>query len=100
MATVILVLYQSPSTDCITRLITVIPIQQQAPIKMGFPPLFTSLTMLLFSPMADMARTMKNLLRVLMGLKKEADMPALTATVVMMDAPMKKRIKKGKICRN
>ena len=59
--------YQRPRTCCISRLVTVIPIQQQAPKARGAPPVFTSLTISVLRPMAAMARTMKNLLRVLMG---------------------------------
>ena len=43
------------------RLAQVMPAQQQAPMKMGLPPDFTSLTMSVLRPMAAMARMMKNL---------------------------------------
>ena len=67
----------------------VIPTQQQAPMSMGLPPVRMSLTRSVFSPMADMARTMKNLLSSLMGAKTEAGIPAPMAMVVMTEAPMK-----------
>lgn len=54
--------YHSPITRCISRLTAVMPAQQQAPNSRGFPPLFTSLTTLLFSPIAAIAMMMKNLL--------------------------------------
>lgn len=54
--------HQSPMTRCISRLTAVMPAQQQAPSSSGLPPLFTSLTTLLFSPMAAIAMMMKNLL--------------------------------------
>lgn len=43
------------------------PTQQQAPKARGAPPVLMSLTISVFSPMAAMASTMKNLLSVLMG---------------------------------
>ena len=51
-----------PSKCCISRLTPAIPIQQQSPIKIGFPPVFTSLMMLVFRPIAAIAMTIKNLL--------------------------------------
>ena len=83
-----------------TRLTPVIPAQQQAPMKIGFPPVFISFTTLVFSPMAPIAMTMKNLLRVFSGLKIPAGTPRLTAAVVIIEAPTKYRIKKGKIFLN
>ena len=62
------------------------PIQQHRPMKMGFPPDFTSFTRSVFSPMAAMAITMKNLLRVLKGANVELGTPATLQTVVMTDA--------------
>ena len=70
-------------------LTTVIAAQQQAPRIKGFPPVFTSFTMLLLSPIAAIAITMKNLLRVLSGAKKSALMPRFTAIVVTTDARTK-----------
>ena len=49
------------------RLVPVMPTQQQAPKARGAPPVLMSLTISVFSPMAAMASTMKNLLSVLMG---------------------------------
>ena len=75
-------------------LTSVMPIQQHRPMKMGLPPVLTSLTTSVLKPIAAMAMTMKNLERVLMG--------AVTATgrantVVMTLAKTKKRMKNGKI---
>lgn len=61
--------YHIPITCCIKRLTTVIPIQQQPPSKIGFPPDLISLIMLLFKPIAAMAIIIKNLLSSLSGLK-------------------------------
>lgn len=38
------------------------PIQQQKPRRIGFPPLFTNLTIFVFRPIAAIARIIKNLL--------------------------------------
>ena len=73
------------------------PAQQLAPIRMGLPPVFTSFTMSVFRPMADIAITIKNLLSCLKGENTPEETPRLTATVVIRDAPIKYRIKKGKI---
>jgi len=43
------------------------PAQQQKPVKIGFPPVLISFTIFVFNPMADMAITIKNLLRSLIG---------------------------------
>lgn len=79
------------------RLTVVIPIQQLAPIRIGLPPVFTNFTISVFNPMAAIAMTMKNLLNSLKGLKKDVGIPKFTATVVIMDAAIKYRIKKGKM---
>ena len=60
-------IYQIPNTLWSTRLTAVMPAQQQAPMKIGFPPVFMSFTRLVLRPMAAMASTMKNLLSSLMG---------------------------------
>ena len=78
--------YHIPSIFCITRLTHVIPAQQQAPMKIGFPPVFISFTTLVFSPIAPIAMTMKNLLSVFRGLKIPAGTPKYTATVVITEA--------------
>ena len=70
-------------------LTTVIAHQQQAPRIKGFPPVFTSFTILLFNPIAAIAITMKNLLRVLSGANKSVLTPKFTAIVVMIDARTK-----------
>ena len=76
------------------RLTQAMPIQQHKPMKIGLPPVFTSLTMSVLKPIAAIAITMKNFDSVLMG--------AVTATgsantVVMTLANTKNRIKNGKI---
>ena len=48
--------------------------QQQKPMKMGLPPVFTSFTMSVFRPMAAMAMTMKNLLALFRKLTKPTGM--------------------------
>ena len=82
---------------CKIKLTKVIPVQQLAPIKIGFPPVFTSFTKSVFKPMAAIAITIKNLLRFLNGAKKLVGTPYPTAIVVITEAPMKYKIKKGKI---
>ena len=80
---------------CIPRLILIIPHQQQNPSKIGLPPILISFTMFVFSPTALIARTIKNLLSVLNGVKKPDGKPRCTQTVVMTDAKTKYRMKKG-----
>ena len=53
--------YQRCIICCIVRLTMVIPIQQEAPRRSGFPPDFINFITLLFRPMAAMAIMMKNL---------------------------------------
>ena len=55
-------LYQIPRRCCTPRLTPAIATQQQNPMKIGLPPVFTSLMRSVFSPIAAMAMTMKNLL--------------------------------------
>ena len=74
---------------CIPRLILIIPHQQQNPSKIGLPPILISFTMFVFSPTALIARTIKNLLSVLMGEKTLASTPKWTATVVRRLAAIK-----------
>lgn len=90
------VFYQIPSTTCIPRLTAAMATQQQNPIRMGLPPVFTSLTTLVFKPMAAMAIMMKNLLCCLKGLKKEASTPRETQKVVTTEASRKNKIKREK----
>ena len=66
---------------CIMRLTTVMPTQQQKPIKMGLPPVLISFTILVLRPMAHMDSTMKNLLKVAI--------PMFKATVVITEASTK-----------
>ena len=82
-------LYQSPSKCCMSRLTALMPIQQQNPIISGFPPVLMSFTMLVLRPIAAIASTIKNLDSSLTGAKKVGETPMETATVVMMDAPIK-----------
>ena len=58
------VFYQIPMIHWRRRLTTVIPAQQQAPMNIGLPPVFTSFTISVFSPIAAIVSTMKNLLSV------------------------------------
>ena len=63
-------------------------------MKMGFPPVLTSLTMSVLRPMATMAITMKNLLALFRKLTKPAGMGS---SVVMMDATKNSSTNQGKI---
>lgn len=71
------------------------PIQQAKPIMIGFPPVLTSFTILVFKPIAAMAMTMKNLDMVLKGAKKLTSTPKLMLTVVIRLANTKSKMKKG-----
>ena len=66
-----------------------IPIQQIAPSKMGLPPVFISLIILLFRPMALIAIIIRNLLNSFTGLKNALSTPRLTAIVVIIEAIIK-----------
>ena len=70
--------------------------QQQAPSSRGLPPLFTSLTRLLFSPMAAMAMIMKNLLSSFRGRNTAPDTPRDVQRVVTTEAQMNHRMNRGK----
>ena len=72
-------------------------IQQHRPMKIGFPPDFTSFTISVLKPMAIIAMTIKNLDNVFKGLKTLLSIPLMVHRVVMMEARTKKRMKKGKI---
>ncbi len=52
------------------------PVQQHAPIRSGLPPLLTSFTILLPSPIAAIAIVIRNLLRFLSGANTLAETPA------------------------
>ena len=67
-------------------------IQQHNPVSMGFPPVLTSFTIFVFSPMAAMAMIMKNLLSSLSGLVTAA---GSWKTVVTTEASTKKEDKEG-----
>ena len=64
-------------------------------MSIGFLPLRTSLTILVFRPMAAIAIIMKNLLKSLNGVKNSDGTPALTAMVVITEAATKNKMKKG-----
>ena len=87
--------YQMPMTCCMPRLTAAMAIQQHRPIRMGLPPVRTSLTRSVLRPMAPMAMMMKNLDSSLKGWNTEASTPAVVATVVMTEASTKNRMKKG-----
>lgn len=74
------------------------PIQQQKPINIGFPPVLISFMIFVFNPIADIASTIKNLLSVLIGENTLAFTPSETAIVVMIDAATKYKINMGNIC--
>ena len=74
---------------CMIRLTTVMPTQQQKPIRMALPPVLISFTILVFKPMAHMERTMKNLLNVFSGLKASIVTPIFRAIVVIKEANTK-----------
>ena len=86
--------YQICITCCTKRLTTEIPIQQQNPIKIGFPPVFTSLTIFVLNPIATIAITMKNLLKSFNGV---VTLTGKEHTVVTTDANTKNTMKNGKI---
>ena len=77
------------------RLTAVMAAQQHKPIRMGLPPVLTSLIRSVLSPMAAMAMMMKNLDSSLKGAKAAASTPARDAPVVIREASMKNRRKKG-----
>ena len=66
-----------------------IPTQQQKPRSSGLAPVRISLTMLVLSPMAAIARTIKNLLRVFRGVKMSALIPVAETMVVATEARIK-----------
>lgn len=74
-----------------------IAIQQQKPMKIGFPPDFTNFIILVFRPIAAIAITIKNLDNVLKGVKTAASTPFIVHTVVMMEASTKNSMKNGNI---
>ena len=76
------------------------PVQQQKPIKIGFPPVFINFTISVFKPIADIASTIKNLLSILIGENTPELTPSESASVVITDAPTKYSINIGKICIN
>lgn len=81
--------YHIPSTCCIRRLVPVMPIQQQKPRNKGLPPVLINLIIFVFKPIALMARTMKNLLKVFNGVNTSADTPKCKAVVVITEARIK-----------
>ena len=85
--------YISPRRFCSIRLTQVMPAQHEAPIIMGLPPVFISLTILLFRPIAAIARVIMNLLSSLSGSNAEDGTPLFIHIVVTNAAPIKKSIK-------
>ena len=77
------------------QLTAVMAAQQHKPIRMGLPPVLTSLIRSVLSPMAAMAMMMKNLDSSLKGAKAAASTPARDAPVVIREASMKNSRKKG-----
>ena len=73
----------------------VIPIQQEAPRRSGFPPDFINFITLLFRPMAAMAIMMKNLDSSFSGANTSALIPILIHAVVIIAAMMKYKINIG-----
>lgn len=80
------------------RVIDVMIIKHVPPRANGLEPDFTSFTMSLLKPMADIAITMKNLDRSLKGLKYPMSTPLARAMVVIRLAIMKYIMKNGNIC--
>ena len=87
--------YQRCIICCIVRLTMVIPIQQEAPRRSGFPPDFINFITLLFRPMAAMAIMMKNLDSSFSGANTSALIPILIHAVVIIAAMMKYKINIG-----
>ena len=87
--------YQIFMIYCIIRLTTVMPIQQDAPSRIGLPPDFTILTTLLFKPIAAIAIMMKNLDNSFSGANTSALTPRLLHIVVIIAAMIKYRINIG-----
>ena len=73
----------------------VIPIQQEAPRRSGFPPDFINFITLLFRPIAAMAIMMKNLDSSFSGANISALIPILIHAVVIIAAMMKYKINIG-----
>ena len=73
----------------------VIPIQQEAPRRSGFPPDFINFITLLFRPMAAIAIMMKNLDSSFSGANTSALIPILIHAVVIIAAMMKYKINIG-----
>lgn len=71
------------------KLIQAIHIQQIKPKIIGLPPFLINLITFVFKPIATIARTIKNLLNSLKGVKKSAETPILIATVVIIEANTK-----------
>ena len=65
------------------------PTQQEKPSNNGFPPDLINFTILLFSPIAAIARIIKNLLKSLIGAKNVAETPQPVAIVVITEARIK-----------
>ncbi len=70
--------------------------QQHSPKKSGFTPDFTRILRFVFKPIADIASIIMNLLNSLKGKNIHRGAPKLVAHVVIRDAPIKYKMKKGK----
>ena len=75
-------------------LTSAILVQQQKPKRIGLPPVFKSLTMFVFNPIADIAMMIKNLLKSLIG---AVMLVGRLNTVVITEARRKYRINIGNI---
>ena len=82
--------FDYPNIFIVTRHITVIPSQQLNPSASGFPPFLISFTILVFNPIAAIARIIKNLLTSLNGANTDVGTPSkFVAIVVINDASTK-----------
>ena len=99
--------YQRPNAHCRPMLTPAMAIQHTSPSKIGFPPVLTSFTKLVFNPMALIAITIKNLLSCLrdrnavLAYSNTADPVNKDAIrVVTTDAKTKYKINMGKMLFN
>ena len=81
--------YQICITCCINREVRATAKEQEKPRSRGLPPVFTNFTISVFKPIAAIAIMIKNLLKFLSGVKKDALTPKLSAIVVIIEAKMK-----------
>ena len=74
---------------CIRSDVRVMRIQHESPKTSGFPPVFTSFTISVLSPIAPIARTIMNFESVLNGANTDSSTPQAMAIVVINEARMK-----------